>query len=586
MLLYSIVVIAIIALSSIAFTCILHRHKPVDANTFIVITLSSLFVLVLSLCFPFLYAAIINLASRTKNTLRVIVGFSVILLIYILAISRFAHFIFMFISENKNTRLQAFMDKINAAGLSNYFLYLMRLKRKPISAVGRSGAVSALFAESAGTGAVMEDINPQQPEGICDTQHETKEPCTVENITITVQQDTVPDQPTEHTADILSEAIDVINEESSLIDEEKPVSGIPEEIMQTLEEAATVDERVVSDFDEYIKVASQMIDVGAEAAASEICSEAESESDVEEFGITENAQDEIMIMISSQAEQETVEIEPHLEEEFAEVEEVVSEVQQVVSQEAVPEVEAFEDNYPENSEEPVLEQLETSIATEDSVISVSGSYITMEEAQPEHEEALAPVPENEEGVPEVEQAVSQDIETEVEIFEDNYSEISEEPVLEQLETSTTVEESVLPVSESYITIEEVQPEQDVMAVEEFEAHVYEEVAPAAEIVEPVEEQAAGYVETVEASIDSYIDEAFRFKQEGDYESAILYYMYALDSKPEDSLVFWVILDICVLYKEMGQIELAKQILESYVELYGNVMDQQVRDEIMRNLTEE
>jgi tetratricopeptide (TPR) repeat protein len=90
-------------------------------------------------------------------------------------------------------------------------------------------------------------------------------------------------------------------------------------------------------------------------------------------------------------------------------------------------------------------------------------------------------------------------------------------------------------------------------------------------------------ESNENNIDSYIDEAFKFKQNGDYESAIIYYMYALDSKPENSLVFWIILDICVLYKEMGQAELARQILEGYVEIYGNVMDKQVKDEIERNL---
>ncbi|MDP4093335.1 MAG: hypothetical protein Q8920_08240 [Bacillota bacterium] len=87
----------------------------------------------------------------------------------------------------------------------------------------------------------------------------------------------------------------------------------------------------------------------------------------------------------------------------------------------------------------------------------------------------------------------------------------------------------------------------------------------------------------EVSIDQYIDMAFSFKEKGDFESAILNYMYALDKKPDDNLVFWVILDICVLYKEMGQTDLAREILESYVDSYGHVMDPAVRVEIERNL---
>ena len=664
MLLYSIVVIAIIALSSIAFTYILHRHKPVDANTFIVIAFSSLFVLVLSLCFPFLFAAIINLASRTENNLRVIVGFSVILLIYILAISRFAHFIFMFLSENKNTRLQAFVDKINEAGLSNYFMHLMRLRRKPISAIGRSGAASAVFTENSGTSVVMEDIRHKEPESVYEAQQEAEQPCTDENMEFTEQQDTIPDQ-LEQTTDIINEAIDVINEESSLMDEEKPAVGIPEEIMQTLEEAATVDESVISDFNEYIKVASQTLDDNAETAASEICSKAEDLDDVVEFNIGQNMEDEIEVVASSQAEyQEPEEIEPESEEVLVPVnesEEIVSEAEQAVSQPTEPETETLEDNYIEINEELDLEQLETLITEEDSVIPNVESYITPEETEPEPEELTIPVNEDEEIVfeadqavsqptepeaetlednyieinegpyleqpetliteedsvipnvesyitleetesepeelpipvnvdeeilPESEQAVSQALEPEIETSEDNYIEINEEPDLQQLETLITEDDYIVPVEESDITQEEMQPEPDIMAVNEFETPVYEEIAPAAEAAVSVETQPSVHIETDEASVDSYIDEAFRFKQEGDYESAILYYMYALDSKPEDSLVFWVILDICVLYKEMGQIELAKQILESYVELYGNVMDTQVRDEIMRNLTEE
>lgn len=46
------------------------------------------------------------------------------------------------------------------------------------------------------------------------------------------------------------------------------------------------------------------------------------------------------------------------------------------------------------------------------------------------------------------------------------------------------------------------------------------------------------------TIEDCINEAFRLKGAGDFESAILYHMYALDKKPGKELTFWIILDIC------------------------------------------
>ncbi len=92
---------------------------------------------------------------------------------------------------------------------------------------------------------------------------------------------------------------------------------------------------------------------------------------------------------------------------------------------------------------------------------------------------------------------------------------------------------------------------------------------------PAEDSAQG--------IEQYIDTAFRLKANGDLEGAILHYMYALDSSPDRELVFWIILDICVLYKSLGQTELARDILESYIAGYGDVMDIAVKNEIVNNL---
>lgn len=85
------------------------------------------------------------------------------------------------------------------------------------------------------------------------------------------------------------------------------------------------------------------------------------------------------------------------------------------------------------------------------------------------------------------------------------------------------------------------------------------------------------------NIGQCIDEAFRFKESGDLEGAILYFMYALDKKPGKDLVFWIVLDVCVLYKELNQVELAKDILTGYMENYRDFMPVAVRDEIESNL---
>jgi tetratricopeptide (TPR) repeat protein len=86
------------------------------------------------------------------------------------------------------------------------------------------------------------------------------------------------------------------------------------------------------------------------------------------------------------------------------------------------------------------------------------------------------------------------------------------------------------------------------------------------------------------TIDECIEEAFRLKGQGDTEGAILYYMYALDKNPQKELTFWIVLDICTMYKNLGQSELALDILNSYYEIFGNIMDASVRQEIESNLS--
>ncbi len=87
------------------------------------------------------------------------------------------------------------------------------------------------------------------------------------------------------------------------------------------------------------------------------------------------------------------------------------------------------------------------------------------------------------------------------------------------------------------------------------------------------------------TIEECIEEAFRLKEEGDSEGAIIYCMYALDKKPPKELTFWIVLDICVMYKALGQHELALDILNSYYDIYGEIMDASVKEEIEKNLND-
>lgn len=85
------------------------------------------------------------------------------------------------------------------------------------------------------------------------------------------------------------------------------------------------------------------------------------------------------------------------------------------------------------------------------------------------------------------------------------------------------------------------------------------------------------------SIEECIEGAFKLKETDDVEGAILYFMDALDKKPRKELTFWIVLDICVLYKNLGQVELAYDILNSYHDAFGDLMDTSVKEEIESNL---
>ncbi len=85
------------------------------------------------------------------------------------------------------------------------------------------------------------------------------------------------------------------------------------------------------------------------------------------------------------------------------------------------------------------------------------------------------------------------------------------------------------------------------------------------------------------NVDQLIDRAFLLKQEGrDLEAASLF-MNALDMKPDTEVVFWIVLDICVIYKNSGQTELAEEILQIYLNEYKDLMSNEVKEQILQSL---
>lgn len=86
----------------------------------------------------------------------------------------------------------------------------------------------------------------------------------------------------------------------------------------------------------------------------------------------------------------------------------------------------------------------------------------------------------------------------------------------------------------------------------------------------------------EITVEQYIDFAFKAKKEGRFMEAVEYYIKALEKKPEEQLILWIIIDVCSLYKELGQESLAKEMIESYFETIGDSISPEVRNDISKN----
>ncbi|MHB8062922.1 MAG: hypothetical protein ACYDG2_09860 [Ruminiclostridium sp.] len=82
---------------------------------------------------------------------------------------------------------------------------------------------------------------------------------------------------------------------------------------------------------------------------------------------------------------------------------------------------------------------------------------------------------------------------------------------------------------------------------------------------------------------SLVLKALESKDAGRKEDAIECYIEALQYEPNNEMLFWIVLDICALYKQLGLSELAKNILEGLVSQYGAAIQPEVKMEIMNYL---
>ena len=87
----------------------------------------------------------------------------------------------------------------------------------------------------------------------------------------------------------------------------------------------------------------------------------------------------------------------------------------------------------------------------------------------------------------------------------------------------------------------------------------------------------------ENSLEEIIHKAFSLKQQGNVLEAAALYMEALDQKPDNETAFWIVLDICAIYKSTGNADLAEDILLTYIDAFEHLMSEEIKDQILQSL---
>ncbi|NLY18716.1 MAG: hypothetical protein GX045_07150 [Clostridiaceae bacterium] len=102
-------------------------------------------------------------------------------------------------------------------------------------------------------------------------------------------------------------------------------------------------------------------------------------------------------------------------------------------------------------------------------------------------------------------------------------------------------------------------------------------------VDEISSDSVPYLDLNGLSLNDLIDKAFLLKQEGRESEAVSLYMEALNRNPDDEAAFWIVLDICSIYKNSGQTELAEDILLTYIDEFEHIMSEEVKDQILQSL---
>ena len=184
-------------------------------------------------------------------------------------------------------------------------------------------------------------------------------------------------------------------------------------------------------------------------------------------------------------------------------------------------------------------------------------------------------------------------------FESTELEAAIEESEQQVEPEAAELEAAVEESEQQVELEAVELE---VAIEDVEQQVELEAVELEVAIEDVEQQVeleateleAAIIEAESASTANNIDlkqldlnscvlRAMEYKDAGRKSEAIEYYMAALEKAPKREMVFWIVLDICTLYKQLGLSILAQSILEGLASEFGDAIAPEVRAEIMNNL---
>lgn len=175
----------------------------------------------------------------------------------------------------------------------------------------------------------------------------------------------------------------------------------------------------------------------------------------------------------------------------------------------------------------------------------------------------------EEYIESVEEKSSETVEEYIVSGEENNAELVQEYGVEAVEAVSAVKEADLNESEIPETREDYDEAIGCIKAEMQQCNISDNGA------------ASEYIEEPDAQL--FIIKAFESKKSGAKDKAIQYYMEALEHQPDSNTIFWIVLDICAIYKQMGLAALAVSILDEVVNKYNSIIQPEVKAEILNNL---